>query len=786
MRTIQTLIDHPVVPGPRSEKQGVKAMTKPSFLMNLMLTSVSVLLSVQWSARAQTANRSSADFPLGVGNRHVCAVNPADGYLNCWGNNSALGLSMAVIPLNTGPVRVSGIAPSSVSMVASGYAHTCVIVNGAAKCWGYGRTGELGRGVPLTGVGSDDSTSPVQVSGLTSAVTAISAGYSHTCAIASGGVRCWGKGADGRLGNGGVSNSNTPVVATGLTNGVTALATGDAHSCAVRNGSLFCWGSNQYGQLGNGSTTSSNAPVAVPNFQTGVTAVVAGSAHTCAIKNNALYCWGSNQFSQLGNGVPQGGNASISNSPVAVPNFQTGVISVAAGNSHTCVIKSGGEVRCWGRNQAGQLGNGTTVDSAASVQPSGLASGVTALDAGGDVTCALANGAIRCFGDNYSGQASFSTEVFSIRNPAVVAVPGASSVSTKYNHSCALANGGVKCWGRNQAGQLGNGTKIDSSLPVQVSGLTSGVTAITTGIDFSCAIQNGALKCWGVSDQGQNGSGPNPNGSSIPVQVSNLGSGVTAVSAGGYHVCAIQNGGLFCWGSGSYGNLGIGSYTGYNTPQPVIGHNVGVTAVSAGYYHTCAIKNGALKCWGGGSNGELGNGQTQDSLVPVAVSGFSALTSAVATGASQTCAIKNGTPFCWGAFNGVNSHPSPVQFTALGSNVSEISPSAYHSCAIQNSTAKCWGNGAFGQLGNGSVTTSLTVPVQVAGLSSGVSSISAGYSHSCAIHTVNSVPLVKCWGDNSYGQSGQTRNFVVSSPTQVLPLLGSAGSSTTSPATVTQ
>ena len=327
------------------------------------------------------------------------------------------------------------------------------------------------------------------------AISAISAGGGHTCALTSGGgVKCWGANGGGQLGNGTTTDSGVPIDVSGLASGVTAISAGGGHTCALTSGGgVKCWGGNSYGQLGNGTTTDSFVPVDVTGLASGVSAIFAGGLHTCALASGgSVKCWGD----AVGSGTNT--NSSV---PVDVLGLTSGVTAIAAGYQHTCALTSGGGVKCWGLGGNGQLGTATTAYSLNPVDIAGLASGVIAISAGS-------------------------------------------------SHACALTSvGGVKCWGANGAGSLGNGTTTDSSTPVDVSGLASGVTAISAGQSHTCALTSGGgVKCWGST-----------TGSAVVIDVAGLASGVSAIAAGQGHTCALTSGGAVkCWGDNWYGQLGDG------------------------------------------------------------------------------------------------------------------------------------------------------------------------------------------------------------------------------------
>ena len=379
---------------------------------------------------------------------------------------------------------------------------------------------------------------PTHITIQDSSLGIISAGAYHTCALTAsngtGGVRCWGLNSSGQIGDGTTTDRSWPVDVSGLTSGAKDITTGGAHSCAIitADGSIKCWGKNDQGQLGDGTTTDRSTPVLVKT-SLGVTVtnavkVSAGYRHTCAVfSDGKAQCWGENTYGQLGDST-----TTQRSNPVTVTNFTTNAVTIAAGYFHTCLLKkTDGTVSCFGRNDKGQLGDGTTTNSSVAVQTLGISTGL-------DVTAG-------------------------------------------YAYSCARLNDNtLKCWGFNAAGALGDGTTTDRSTPVAVSGITTGALEVDAGGYPDANINEGqtcarldtnsnnladTIKCWGKNNYGQLGDSSTTD-KSTPVAVTSITSSED-ISAGGYHTCAwISSCDLKCWGRNTYGEIGDATTSDRNAP----------------------------------------------------------------------------------------------------------------------------------------------------------------------------------------------------------------------------
>jgi alpha-tubulin suppressor-like RCC1 family protein len=777
------------------------------------------------------------------------------------------------------PVNANSLAPQSTgyTALAAGGAHTCGLTSsGAVKCWGENSDGQLGDGT------KNMSLLPVDVLGLTGVVK-IAAGSGHTCALTgSGSAYCWGDNWRGQLGNGTTNSSSVPVLVSGLDFGVTAIDAGTYDTCAIQYNRMKCWGQNPSGQLGTGDITWTTTPVDVTVLNQDVSEIAVGYNHACASisATGGIKCWGDQLYGQLGNNVM---SFSASLSAVDVIGLTSGSASLQSNDNTTCAILNGA-AKCWGKNTNGQLGNGSTGDSAVPVTVFGLTSGISAVSTGGFHTCALSTSdSVQCWGLNSSGQLGNSTTQSTLIPVSVLGLPGGiSKIAAGGQHTCALIqDGSIWCWGENWSGQLGIGSRSYSNHPVQVSGsgtppLVTAITALDTnptsaasvrysvtfskpvsGVDSSdFSLTSSGLS--GASVTGITGSGAaytvwvspgsgsgtlrldlNDNdtildSSGTPLGGAGIGNGsftagdvytilsitpvvVTAISRAdrsptlaayvrftvtfskavtGVDLTDFSIGSTGLAGPYLLGVAGSGStYTvtvstgrdsgllrldlldndsildSFARPLGGVGAGNGnfmgetytidrrYTRLAAGIWHACVVWDGAIKCWGWNGGGQLGNGTRVDATSPVNVSGLTSGYVAVTAGQDQSCALSlAGHVKCWGVNyfgqlgNGANADTSlPVDVYGLPAGISAISTGWAHTCALTTSGGvKCWGYNGHSQLGNGTTTNS-NVPIDVTGLTGGVVAIAAGAGHTCALTEIGAV---KCWGYNYDGELG--------------------------------
>ena len=490
---------------------------------------------------------------------HFCAIAGTE--VRCWGagGNGQLGNAKG----QDSPMPVTALAINDAIGVAAGGRHTCAWrKDGTVACWGLNNWRQLGLGETAA---TDDVSSPLPVNGLTN-VKLVAGGASHTCALSTDGVHvsCWGTNVSGALGRGTAVTSAVPLKVA-MPGTIGGFAMGLAHACAFDTmGALSCWGDNGLRQLGVDTFLATGTPAVVTSVS-GVKHAAAGELHTCAVvAGGQVRCWGHGQSGELGNGmtpylqllpvtfnagsatdvgagyyftcallgttdvtcagrnddVRLGAPGSNSSTPAIVPNLAMvdaggseagpppgGVTKLSVGRSHTCVIRAGGVVTCWGSNGGGECGappaNATTpVDVA-------LPNSATDVAAGDGHTCVLlVDGSVRCFGFNNYGQTTGGVPSGeTLRTPDLGGMQ-AKAVIAGDNHSCAvLVDGTVRCWGRGKNGQLGNGVRADATTPVVVTNLAT-VKTLAARESRTCALlEDGSGRCWGNNADGELGDG---------------------------------------------------------------------------------------------------------------------------------------------------------------------------------------------------------------------------------------------------------------------------------------
>jgi alpha-tubulin suppressor-like RCC1 family protein len=364
--------------------------------------------------------------------------------------------------------------------------------------------------------------------------------------------------------------------------------------------------------------------------------------------------------------------------------------AVAVGDAHSCALSETGAVYCWGDNDAGQLGTGSTASARYAV-PVESGEAFISIVAGGRHTCALtALGQAWCWGANDWGQAG-ATPGLMIAEPRPVDTPlRFSALSAGWEHTCGIAlDGRAHCWGRGDSGELGGGAVAGAvSTPITVATALT-FSDISAGGRHTCAVAvDGGAYCWGANDLGQLGMGADGSPQYSPVAVQS-GADFVDISAGYSHSCAVTDDGrAFCWGESRYGELGNnwkyeGGRPAENRPAGVTAFGTFYIAISAGRHYTCGLRdNHELMCWGRGAHGQLGITDMTDRIIP------------------QLVRLDPGREFVPG--NGI--------FTSVDAGGST------HTCATtEDARILCWGQGEAGQLGSGEWLTLIPYPVKLGG-----------------------------------------------------------------------
>ncbi len=726
--------------------------------------------------------------------------------VKCWGSTGNMTSGYEIgdyIGDNNSPSAVGFLdTPDDVRQInTNGYKSCAVLKNGNISCWGL----DLGDGFEGLGYGDYHSrNSPGPEINLGEPVTQIHNSYDSACALLqSGKVSCWGKNTGGKLGYGDLVNRRTPGPAIDLGVPATQISM-DNHTCALlANGNVSCWGRNDDGQLGYGDLTNRNTPGPEISFGQPVLQVTAGEDNTCVLLTDGdISCWGDNNYGQLGYG-------DYNDRLVPGPSINLGAkaIEIESNTLTTCAVLENGDLKCWGTNWAGQVGDETR--GGEKLSPGSrinFDTPVKEVSIGAGHVCALfINAKIKCWGDNYPGELGTPNKspnyIFDIPNLKYIDLIRQYDISATYDN---LAP---------QSTVIPNTKTINTVTPPHDPGF----------VDVRVRNGDGSLINLVQGYEYRSLAGPIPpiaNNDTIttiessPVTIDVLANDSNAVSICTGSVLGVSNGAAVISGTqiiytpnSTYTGTDSFTYKACNTAgesnaatvditvnprptatiDPIVGPTDGNTFVTATITgigtntstitpqiatngaNTCMVSaKGRLRCWGYGGFGQNGYGNTNDigtTELPITAGDVNVggTVKQVAVGIYHTCALlTTGNVRCWGKNNngqlgygnttqiGDNELPFTAGDVNVGGTVTQISAGGEFTCALLTTgNVRCWGINNYGQLGYGNTTQigDDEFPFTAGDVNVGgtVTQISAGDAHVCALLDTGNV---RCWGYN--------------------------------------
>lgn len=686
---------------------------------------------------------------LSAGNRHACAIRA--GRLTCWGDNRQGQLGLQVLPSTRRVARPTFVDARTWTAVAAGQNHTCGIEGGHVWCWGSSQSGQAGQGMGS----SFARTEIVDGSGVALAgATAVCAGDGHSCAIVGGALYCWGSDlfgqlGDGPAGDGGIRQRAAPV-RTQAARTWTDVACGVAHTCGVADGQVYCWGSAGSGQLGRTVTGADNDEPTDTAVLTDVAEVAAGDTFSCArTTSGGAQCWG--YFDDTSHPTPVD----------ARPPGMTSVALLTADRDGGC-MSDGTVTRCFGDGSDGELGDGSFAyrrDYGGPVQDLGP---IVRLTTGTRFHCAVtADNRIACWGKNSDGQLGRGVAATGYLPRLVTHPVGWRTVATGNGATCGIdTNGEVYCWGRGDVvpdlGAAGTDT------PIRIGTELWDDVAVASG--HACAVRttsDNAVACWGTGAYGRVGDGAMDTAPHGPITlVLPSAPTATAVAAGDHTSAVVSPSGMFGWGDGADGRLGLPAPGTYLEPTPIIAGDW--RHVALGFDFGCAIRADAqVWCWGADGGGQQGNGGGGANPSPAVVAGVSATQLAIGATGQHACAITGagatGPIRCWGRSDsgqaGATTNVATPTAVGAGTSWGRVAVGADVSCALAGGQLACWGNEDVDRQQFGRDAPDGTVRVTPIDVHVGTvyAEIAVGAGHACGIHGDGAL---YCWGESRFGEGG--------------------------------
>lgn len=710
-----------------------------------------------------------------------------DGSVMAWGRNILGGVGDGSLTDRSSATAVVGLPSDVTSIAATAHSGFALTSNGSLYSWGSNVAGELGLGDTTA------RSAPTLIASFRSPVASITAGiYTAYAILTDGSLWAWGWNQYGQVGDGTTTDRDTPTRVTGMSSNVIQVAGAQTTAFALlADGSVKAWGENRFHNLGNGAPTSDVAtvPVGVSNLTSRAKSIFAGFGSAYAeLYDGSVVAWGSNGDGQLGNGST---NAYGEDTPVKVLLPAGRIVSAAqlGSSTSTTVFIATTQAPTLALSSASNevsASGGTTIIAAmfdafgapvpnatvsfsgptgSSFSPSSAttdASGVatTSFDPrtpwaqpGSQVTVSAASGSANVsqkftvLGSNVlgfgMGATSAPTQTDHVFPSPVARIAGSGSGSYRSSAPlfsvALLENGTVWTKGTNGYGQLGDGTTTDRSTWAQVSDVWN-VTQFVVGWEQVVTLHaDGTVKRWGRTTD--------PNPVTKPQAVTGISGVVQLAQSSGTTFALLSDGSVKAWGFNDNGNAGTGSTTPGATPTQVVGLTSGVTQIGAGYnFAGATLSDGTVRTWGLNGNGQLGDGTTTNRDTPTTPTGISKSVSAIVGNMSNAFVLQSdGSVLGCGLNDGdgelgngqtspaINSTFSPV--SGLGSGVKQLSLTSNSGYVLlSDGSVQVWGFNAFGQLGDGTMT-SRTSPVTLTTLPAGRSIVRLA-ENSCTSNTM--------------------------------------------------